>query len=210
MVDYIGKRLYENDRGARVKSMRANIVFLAILVAGILVCCGNPTPEEAAQDEAAKNETVQSADESNKPEKMRMPEQVAKTEQEWREILTPEQYKVLREKGTEPAFAGKYWDTKTPGVYKCAACGQVLFDSEHKFDSGTGWPSFYDVIAEGNVTTATDERYGMVRTEVLCSRCGSHLGHVFTDGPEPTGLRYCINSISLELDAKGAEASDSK
>lgn len=139
-----------------------------------------------------------------------MPDRITKTEDEWREILTPEQYQVLREKGTEPAFSGEYWDEKAPGVYRCVACGQELFSSEHKFDSGTGWPSFYQPIATGRVESAVDESHGMVRTEVLCSRCGSHLGHVFEDGPDPTGQRYCINSICLDLEKEDQSSADVK
>lgn len=122
-----------------------------------------------------------------------------KTDEEWKEILTPEEYYVCREKGTERAFTGKYWNTKTKGVYKCVACGNDLFSSETKFESGTGWPSFWAPVEEGNVKTESDSSHGMDRTEVLCSRCGSHLGHVFKDGPAPTRKRYCINSVSLDL-----------
>jgi len=126
-------------------------------------------------------------------------EKVVKTDEEWRETLTPEQYRVLREKGTEPAFSGDYWKTKTPGVYVCAACGRELFDSDEKYDSGTGWPSYWKPIDDKAVDSETDRSLGMTRTEVLCSRCGGHLGHVFEDGPRPTGLRYCINSAALRL-----------
>jgi peptide-methionine (R)-S-oxide reductase len=125
---------------------------------------------------------------------------IQKTEQEWREVLTPEQYHVLREKGTERPFSGEYEDTTTPGLYRCAACGQELFLSETKFASGCGWPSFHAPKEVGRVEESEDTSHGMRRIEVTCSRCGSHLGHVFPDGPRPTGLRYCINSASLKLD----------
>ena len=125
---------------------------------------------------------------------------VQKTDAEWRQQLTPEQYHVLREKGTERAFTGEYYKTKDPGVYRCAGCGSPLFRADEKFESGTGWPSFWAPVAADRVTTETDTSYGMVRTEVECAECGGHLGHVFPDGPEPTGLRYCINSAALTLD----------
>ena len=130
---------------------------------------------------------------------MATPDKITKTDAEWREQLTPEQYNVLRQQGTERPFTGKYWNLKDDGTYTCAACGQELFRSDTKFDSGCGWPSFYDALDGGKVETRTDTSHGMVRTEVVCSRCGGHLGHVFEDGPNPTGLRYCINSASLRF-----------
>jgi len=125
---------------------------------------------------------------------------VEKTEEQWREELSPEEYHVLREKGTERAFTGTYWDSKDEGVYRCRACGAKLFDANAKFDSGTGWPSFYEPAEGEAVETEEDRTFFMKRTEVHCSNCGGHLGHIFEDGPDPSGLRYCINSASLELD----------
>ncbi len=128
-----------------------------------------------------------------------MTEKITKTPEEWKEHLTPEQYDICINKGTEPPFSGKYCDSKEKGIYKCTCCGEPLFDSNTKFDSGSGWPSFWEPVSEEKIEDISDTSLGMVRTEVNCNKCGAHLGHVFDDGPTPTNLRYCINSISLSL-----------
>ncbi|MBM4266005.1 MAG: peptide-methionine (R)-S-oxide reductase MsrB [Deltaproteobacteria bacterium] len=133
-----------------------------------------------------------------------MPRKVEKSDDQWKKELTPEQFAVCRRKGTERAFTGRYWDHHEDGTYRCVACGEELFDSDTKFDSGTGWPSFHSPAGDGRVEEESDLSHGMRRTEVHCSSCGAHLGHVFEDGPAPTGLRYCINSASLDFAPKNA------
>jgi peptide-methionine (R)-S-oxide reductase len=133
-----------------------------------------------------------------------MTERITKTPQEWKIELTPEQFEICINKGTEPPFTGKYLNSKEKGEYKCVCCGEVLFKSDTKFDSGSGWPSFWGPISEEKIEYISDSSFGMIRTEVNCKKCGAHLGHVFDDGPRPTGLRYCINSISLDLEKSKA------
>lgn len=133
-----------------------------------------------------------------------MSDKISRTEAEWRDTLSPEEYRILREKGTERAFTGEYWDEHRAGTYRCRACGEPLFSSETKYESGSGWPSFWKPVQDGVIDEHRDGTLGMVRTEIVCQKCGSHLGHVFPDGPRPTGLRYCVNSASLKLDTTAA------
>jgi peptide-methionine (R)-S-oxide reductase len=189
-----------------------NFWWAPLLVAMVSAGCAEvpPTPGAVAQNTETKTETTAIAGDPQEQERtMSDPiKKIEKTDDEWRELLTPEQYRVTREKGTERAFTGDYWDEKTPGVYRCVACGLDLFDAATKFDSGTGWPSFYKPIKDGHVAEEEDRSLFTTRTEVLCARCDAHLGHVFSDGPDPTGLRYCINSLSLDLASQEEEAEE--
>lgn len=161
-----------------------------------------PAPAQAAPASPSPTPPAASAAQETA---VKTPEKIVRTDAEWRSILTPEQYHILRQKGTERAFTGKYWNVDTKGVYRCAGCGADLFSSDAKFDSHCGWPSFDKALAKGTVEEHVDTTHGMVRTEITCARCGGHLGHVFDDGPTDTGLRYCINSASIALQADGSK-----
>jgi peptide-methionine (R)-S-oxide reductase len=195
----------------RIAAWAAPLVIGAILVVAIVAGRKQPTqssdrvrPSDGPTALAAATRDEQ-ADPTQKEEGNRTVTKLERSEEEWKRLLSPEEYHILREKGTERAFTGKYWDTKTAGTYKCAGCGLELFESDTKFDSGCGWPSFFKPLEGARLTETADTSLGMKRIEITCSRCGGHLGHVFPDGPKPTGLRYCINSVSIDLDPKGAD-----
>jgi methionine-R-sulfoxide reductase len=193
----LGKRTIENRAQARygfpMNGLKLTALAAILLVA--VVC--QAQPPVGVNTNQINMVQVRFLDEKGLPGPLVPTARVVKTDEEWRRQLTPDQYKIARAKGTEPAFCGAFFDQHKPGIYYCVCCGLPLFTSEAKFDSGTGWPSFFQPVAKENVITHADNSYGMNRTEILCARCDCHLGHLFEDGPRPTGLRYCLNSASL-------------
>ncbi len=184
------------------------ILILPLLVLGCSGAKADPKPMSVA------GKAVTTADDASSSAtkdvwRTRM-DKVSKSDSEWEHCLTPNQFNVLRNKGTEAPYSGEFWDNHKQGVYKCAACGVALFDADHKFDSGTGWPSFWQPKEKGNVAEHVDQSHGMKRTEVVCKECGGHLGHVFEDGPPPTGLRFCINSAALKFEERESAGEEKK